>query len=92
MDIDLTTECARIAAPTLLLTGEPHLDRVVPVRESMDYLGLVGDIRHVVLTGTGHIGCLSKPRAFAALVDQFLESHAEIGPPARSVASLNEHA
>lgn len=36
MDSDLAAECHQIQAPTLVVTGEPHLDRVVPVASSLD--------------------------------------------------------
>src|SRR5258708_22461083 len=38
---DVTPDCARIAAPTLVVTGEPHLDHVVPIEGSSEYLRLI---------------------------------------------------
>jgi pimeloyl-ACP methyl ester carboxylesterase len=70
---DLTDLCRRIEAPTLLVTGEPGLDRVVPVPRSREWLDLVPDARHVVLPRTGHIGLVLRPDAFAAIVTGFLE-------------------
>jgi pimeloyl-ACP methyl ester carboxylesterase len=73
MRTDLVSECHRIAAPTLVITGEPRLDRVVDVSSSLEYLNLIPDARHSTLAGTGHIGLLAKPHEFAAVVDRFLD-------------------
>jgi pimeloyl-ACP methyl ester carboxylesterase len=72
MSRDLVADCRRIAAPTLLITGEPALDRVVPVSSSVEYLDLIPGTRHVVLRRTGHIGLVSKPKEFADAVAAFL--------------------
>ena len=69
--LDLVSACANIAVPTLVLTGEPALDRVVPVESSLDHLQLIRDARHVMLTGTGHLGLLTRPEAFADAVSAF---------------------
>lgn len=69
----LESECARIAAPTLVVTGEPHLDYVLPVDGSSEYLRLIANARAAVLRGTGHIGSVTRPREFAALVRAFVE-------------------
>jgi pimeloyl-ACP methyl ester carboxylesterase len=61
-----------IAVPTLVVTGEPGLDRVVPVASSLDYLDLIPGARHETLAMTGHIGLLLRPDAFAAIVSDFL--------------------
>ncbi len=39
--LDIASECARITAPTHLITGEPRLDRVVPVQSTLHYLTLI---------------------------------------------------
>ena len=69
--LDLVSACANITVPTLVLTGEPALDRVVPVESSVDHLRLIKDARHVMLTGTGHLGLLTRPEAFADAVSDF---------------------
>jgi pimeloyl-ACP methyl ester carboxylesterase len=68
-------DCTRIAAPTLLLTGEAHLDYVVPVEGSAEYVRLIPHARHTVLASTGHLGSMTRPREFAALVRDFVEDH-----------------
>jgi pimeloyl-ACP methyl ester carboxylesterase len=69
---DFLADCRKIAAPTLLITGEPDLDKVVPVSSSVEYLDLIPGTRHVVLRRTGHIGLVSKPKEFADAVAEFL--------------------
>ena len=72
---DVTPDCARITAPTLIVTGEPHLDHVVPVEGSSEYLRLIADSRAAVLERTGHLGSITRPDAFAAIVRAFTEGH-----------------
>ena len=72
---DVAPDCARIAAPTLVVTGEPHLDHVVPVEGSSEYVRLIPDARAVVLERTGHLGTVTRPDAFAAIVRGFIEGH-----------------
>lgn len=70
---DVTPDCARITAPTLVLTGEADLDHVVPVDGSSEYLRLIPNARAAVLERTGHLGSITRPDAFAALVRAFSE-------------------
>ena len=67
-------DCARVTAPTLVVTGEPALDRVVPVASTVQYLRLIRDARAVILAGTGHLGPLTRPDAFAAVVRDFVDA------------------
>lgn len=69
---DLAAECAHITAPTHLITGHATLDRVVPVASTLDYLSLIPGATTSTLTRTGHIGLVSRPAAFAALVEDTL--------------------
>jgi pimeloyl-ACP methyl ester carboxylesterase len=68
---DAVAACARITAPTLVVTGEPALDHVVPVDASIAYLSLIRGARGVVLERTGHLGSITRPAAFAAIVRDF---------------------
>ena len=72
---DLESDCARITAPTLVVTGEPHLDHVVPVDGSSEYLRLIPNARSAVVPETGHLGSVTRPREFAAIVRAFVEGH-----------------
>ena len=65
-----------VKAPTLLVTGERHLDRVLPVDVTRRYLDDIDLARHVVLEHTGHIGSVTRPDAFADVVRSFVENDA----------------
>ena len=67
---DITADCAQVTAPTLVVTGEPGLDRVVPVASTLELLDLIPHARHAVLPGTGHVGIITKPREFASLMSE----------------------
>lgn len=74
--IDAAAECARITVPTLVVTGERELDRVVSVDRSIGYVSLIRDSRGVVLARTGHLGPITRPREFAAIVRDFADRDA----------------
>jgi 3-oxoadipate enol-lactonase len=69
--VDVPADCARIAVPTLVVTGEPKLDHVVPVGGSSAYGSLIHGARLAVLEQSGHLGSITRPAAFAALVRDF---------------------
>ena len=72
---DQTADCARIVAPTLVMTGEPSLDHVVSAEGTSEYLQLIRHACAVRLEQTGHLGYITRPREFAATVREFLASH-----------------
>lgn len=74
IEAELIEDCRRVTAPTLVVTGEPKLDRVVPVESSVEYLTLIRGSRHVVLDRTGHLGLVSRPYDFVALVTAFVDA------------------
>src|SRR5262249_43229075 len=69
----IVADCGRITAPTLILTGEAHLDYVVPVEGTAEYERLIPRVRRAVLPSTGHLGSMTRPHEFAALVRNFVE-------------------
>jgi pimeloyl-ACP methyl ester carboxylesterase len=69
---DFTADCARIGMPTLVVTGERGLDRVIPVESSREYLGLIPQAASVEVPGTGHIGLITKPQVWADAVCDFV--------------------
>jgi pimeloyl-ACP methyl ester carboxylesterase len=71
---DTRADCARIEAPTLVVTGEPSLDFVVSVDASAQYAELIADARAEVLSNTGHQGTLTRPDAFAAMIREFADA------------------
>jgi pimeloyl-ACP methyl ester carboxylesterase len=76
----LLDDCAKIVTPTLVVTGEPGLDRVVRVEATLAYMQLINGARHATLDRTGHLGSITRPEAFAALVREFVERSCGAGP------------
>ena len=75
-------DCSRIAMPTLLINGEPGLDHVVSVDGSTQYAGLIFGAQCATLEHTGHLGCVTRPGAFAELLTAFaMQPHAEMSTP-----------
>jgi pimeloyl-ACP methyl ester carboxylesterase len=62
----------RVTAPVLVVTGEPGLDRVVPVDITRRYLTEFTTAEHVVLERTGHLGLVTRPEAFAGVLEHFV--------------------
>ena len=73
--IDFAADCARIRVPTLVLTGEEPLDRVVPVAITRSFCTLIPGAELNVLERTGHLGVLTQPSRFADAVGQFVHAH-----------------
>jgi len=73
--IDFAGDCRRITAPTLVVTGEEPLDRVVPVRSTRAYSTLIPRAEYRVLPQTGHLAILTQPSRFAALVSDFAHAN-----------------
>lgn len=69
---DFRPDCERVTAPTLVITGEEALDRVVPAAITRKYASLIAGARHETIEGTGHIGLLTRPERFAVLVSDFV--------------------
>jgi pimeloyl-ACP methyl ester carboxylesterase len=68
---DIVADCRRVSAPTLVVTGEAGLDRVVPVESTATYLQFISGARSLVLERTGHFGTITRPQAFADVVYEF---------------------
>ena len=78
---DAGLDCERITAPTLIITGEPGLDHVVPVEGSSEYARRIRNARTAVLERTGHLGTITRPDAFTDLVRDFVRAGADLGEP-----------
>jgi len=76
-DIDFVGACRRITTPTLVVSGEPELDRVVPVGDMKDYVELIAGARMTTMAHTGHIGMVTQAGAFADVVNRFC-GHQEV--------------
>ena len=70
---DIAGDCRRVVSPTLIVTGERHLDNVVPVESTMEFLHAIHGASHIVLKGTGHVGSITQSKAFAESVATFVE-------------------
>jgi 3-oxoadipate enol-lactonase len=71
--VSARADCHRVTAPTLVVTGEPHMDHVV-YGTSSEYVRLIAGARSAVLEHTGHLGTMTRPDTFAALVADFVRS------------------
>jgi pimeloyl-ACP methyl ester carboxylesterase len=70
--IDFAPDCARVKAPTLVITGDDGLDRVVPTDITRRYESLIPGARHARIDRSGHIGLLTRPAQFAEIVTSFV--------------------
>lgn len=73
--MDFAPDCAAVKAPTLVLSGEPELDRIVPVEVTRSYERLIPGARHETIERTGHLGVITRPDRFAELVADFTHAH-----------------
>ena len=71
---DFVGDCGVVRQPTLLITGESGLDRIVPAEASCRMLTWLPNARHVTLDRTGHWGLVTRREAFAREVTQFVET------------------
>lgn len=69
---DFAIDCTRITQPTLVVTGEVGLDRVVPVEVTRRYVTAIRGAREATIERTGHIGLVTRPERFAELVAGFV--------------------
>jgi pimeloyl-ACP methyl ester carboxylesterase len=70
---DAEADCARITVPTLVVHGEPSLDHLVEVEGTSRYGSLIRGARTAELTGTGHLGSITRPQEFGAVVRDFIQ-------------------
>ena len=74
--VRIDAELARVKVPTLVVTGEARLERVVPPRVTQEYLSMWPHAHVETLARTGHLGLITRPQEFAALVSRFAATHA----------------
>jgi pimeloyl-ACP methyl ester carboxylesterase len=65
-------DCRHISAPTLVVAGERCLDRVVDVDDALAYVSAIPGARFQILERTGHLGIVTAPERFAAIVAAFV--------------------
>jgi pimeloyl-ACP methyl ester carboxylesterase len=73
---NLAGTVTRLDMPTLLITGEDGLDRVVPPHLTREYLTICPDAASVTLARTGHLGLITRPDDFAHIVATFVDASA----------------
>lgn len=73
--IDFAPDCARVKAPTLIVTGEDRLDKIVPAEITRRYRDLIPGAQYARLERTGHIGLLTHPARFADIVTGFIDAN-----------------
>ena len=81
--LDLRQELARAAPPVLIVTGDPALDRVVPVTATHEYLTLFPHASTATIARTGHLGLITRPDIFTEIVATFAERVTAAGTRAR---------
>jgi len=72
-ELDIGGDSGRVIAPTLVVTGEPALDWVIPVNDTIGFVRVIRGARHTVLEHTGHLGTITQPAVFAAAVRRFVD-------------------
>ena len=87
---DFAADCHQVRAPTLVVTGSAGLDRVVDVAATRKYVDLISGSRSAEVTDTGHIGLVTKPEQFAAVVSRFLGETAVASSDLRAGARVSE--
>jgi 3-oxoadipate enol-lactonase len=83
--LDLRRELAGVETPTLVVTGDRDLDRVVPVQRTREYLDLWPHARVVTIEHTGHLGSITRPEEFASVVASFVAETAATAGSRRRV-------
>jgi pimeloyl-ACP methyl ester carboxylesterase len=68
---------SRIEAQTLVITGDDHLDRIVPTAQTRQYVERVARARHARLPRTGHLGLVTQPQQYADLIATFVKDIAD---------------
>jgi pimeloyl-ACP methyl ester carboxylesterase len=72
--VDLGADCERVRTATLIITGAPELDHVVPVESTRRYLSCIPDSRYAIMENTGHTGSLLQPQRLAQIVGDFIHA------------------
>jgi pimeloyl-ACP methyl ester carboxylesterase len=77
-ECDWSKELSAVNAPALVITGEPGLERVVPVHRTEEYLTLWPGTRRATIERTGHLGLITRSERFADIVAPF--AHETMAP------------
>lgn len=66
--MDLIGDLARLKVRTLVVTGEEHLDLVVPPAQTREYLAMWPHAEGAVIPRTGHLGIITRPDELCRLI------------------------
>lgn len=77
--LNFTADCVQVTVPTLVVTGEPRLDKVVSVSSTREFLHAIPHATSATIPRTGHIGLISRPDDFADVVAPFAARHDRLG-------------
>ena len=75
---DFVSDCRHVHCPTLVVTGDPDVDRVVPTHQTMEYVGLIEGARAATLERTGHLGTVTESERFTAMVHEFVDRFVDV--------------
>jgi pimeloyl-ACP methyl ester carboxylesterase len=73
--VQLDRELEPVQVPTLVVTGERTLDRVVPVSQTEQYTRMWPHAERITIAHTGHLGLIPRRYAFADAVAGFAGRH-----------------
>ena len=73
--VRIGAELARVQVPVLIVTGEDSLEKIVPPRLTRLYSELWPHARAATIARTGHLGLITRPAEFAAVVSRFAAEH-----------------
>ena len=94
--VDFASSMSSIVAPTLLITGEPALDSVVPPHHTLGYTRFLPHAESLTFERTGHIGLVTRPAQFAETCGRALSSAPtgadRVGAGRRKWRAEHEHA
>lgn len=69
----LAFELAAVQVPVQIVTGDAHLDRVVPVALTLEYADHCPQARVARIDRTGHLGLITRAGAFAEIIGSFAD-------------------
>jgi pimeloyl-ACP methyl ester carboxylesterase len=72
--VDLAGDAEGVTAPTLVVTGEPGIERVVPVESTKQYLAYIPNSRYEMIDKAGHTVSLIHPERLARVTSEFINA------------------
>lgn len=72
--VDLAQDASRVTAPTLIVTGEPGIERVVPIESTKQYLAYIPNSRYEMIDNAGHTVSLIQPERLARITSEFINA------------------